>query len=88
MLICSTVVGNTYWIRLGSFVTISDNHFAEHFLCFHSEFPAKWLPEKLANNHRYFGSVFMKFAYLVGFSYYSGSLAYGVELWEKYLMGI
>ena len=31
-------------------------------------------------------SVFMKYAYLVGVSHYSGSLAYGVELWEKSLL--
>ena len=33
--------------------------------------------------HGYFGCVFMKFACLVGVSHYSGSLAYGVELWEN-----
>ena len=28
----------------------------------------------------------MKFAYLVGVFHYSGSLAYGVEFWEKSIL--
>ena len=73
-------MGNTYRIWLGSLVTISDNRFAEHCLCFHSEFAAKGLPERVANDPWVFWMCFMKFAYLVlGVSHYSGSLAYGVE---------